>query len=222
MVALHTRRQTLTGLLVVIALALCLSACKKASTSYRYRMTVEVETPQGVRTGSSVIEVFGDEDFAGNLHHRVRGEGAPVTLPDGTILFALLRSPTDGEAANGYALAAFADRLPDIHTSEWYERERALRDLAGVAALPRRVYPTLVRFADRSDWRSVEALDPDHLGPGIRVRRILIEITRDRITNNVEPLLPPFLSSAEMDAWLTSLDRRDPRYLTGGDFRTVW
>ena len=45
----------------VLALApLALAACglsEDGAPDYRYRLTVEVDTPQGVKTGSSVIEV---------------------------------------------------------------------------------------------------------------------------------------------------------------------
>ncbi len=48
----------ISSLLCLVA-ALSVSACfaKDATPDYRYRLTVEVDTPDGVKTGSSVIEV---------------------------------------------------------------------------------------------------------------------------------------------------------------------
>ena len=77
-----------------------LAACGFAddTPTYRYRLTVEVETPEGLRTGSSVIEVQTDVasklsiSTPGQVRTRVRGESVAVDLPGGKTLFALLRS----------------------------------------------------------------------------------------------------------------------------------
>lgn len=47
----------LVDLLAMVLSALLLSGCGDETPTYRYRMTVDVETPEGPRTGSSVIEV---------------------------------------------------------------------------------------------------------------------------------------------------------------------
>ena len=66
--------------------ALMLSACGDDTPTYRYRMTVEVETPEGLKTGSSVIEVSTDvaSEYTiptpGKVTNRVRGEAAAVDL----------------------------------------------------------------------------------------------------------------------------------------------
>lgn len=49
------RRVTLGSLLALGTLAL--AGCGDPTPTYRYRLTVEVNTPEGLRTGSSVIEV---------------------------------------------------------------------------------------------------------------------------------------------------------------------
>ena len=83
-------------LAVVAAITLGLSGCTKAD-SYRYRLTVEVDTPQGLRTGSSVIEVgfLKIPDWlpnGGGVSIKYRGEAVAVDLPDGQIVFAPFRS----------------------------------------------------------------------------------------------------------------------------------
>ena len=50
------RSRTLFIILGVICMVMWLTRCGSTET-VRYRMTVEVETPQGLRTGSSVREV---------------------------------------------------------------------------------------------------------------------------------------------------------------------
>ena len=66
---------------------------------YRYKETVVVETPQGIRTGSTVVEVHWYKEGQSNpfdhgaIHGEYKGQAAMVDLPDGKTLFALLSSP---------------------------------------------------------------------------------------------------------------------------------
>ena len=77
----------------------------------RYRMTVAVQTPQGIRTGSAVreVKVIYHDSWLENLpfpleggqaHVEFKGEGVAVDLPGGQTLFALLSSAAgDGDHA---------------------------------------------------------------------------------------------------------------------------
>lgn len=88
----------------IVACLLLVSACgadsgaSKRYPDYRYRLTVEVETPEGVKAGSSVIEVqtvvAGKYSIpnAGWVSSRVRGEAVTVDLGKRGMMFALLRS----------------------------------------------------------------------------------------------------------------------------------
>lgn len=59
--------------------------------SYRFRMTVEVATPQGLRTGSSVYEVVAEQNNTRLLADKhaggtiTRGEAVVVDLPSGPL-----------------------------------------------------------------------------------------------------------------------------------------
>src|SRR5207253_11489286 len=99
----------LTGSFAIVPMLL---ACGGESVTYRYRMTVYVDTPAGPRSGSSVIEVvYSPPVLMGHSQSDVRGEAVAVDLPGGT-LFALLRSPTDRSAAAHYAGHAGAGASP--------------------------------------------------------------------------------------------------------------
>lgn len=204
--------------LLLLCVGLLASACDEGTSSYRYKLTVEVDTPQGVRSGSSVIEVRSHKDVAGNLHSQASGEAVAVELPDGRTIFALLRSPSFEDAAFGYAEIAYAARLPNPHRSDWLTRNRALRELRGAALLPRQAYPMIVRFRDVRDPRTAEILDPSQLGQGTHVRRIAVEITSEPVTRSIEGTLPSFGPGSGYDQWLASLDFHDPRRLFLTDF----
>ena len=94
------------GAFVALGLALALTSCGYRSEEFRYRMTVEVDTPQGLRTASSVIEVEVSDPGPNSLpeagiNTKVRGEAVAVDLPGGKVLFALLRSDDSVDAAAG-------------------------------------------------------------------------------------------------------------------------
>ncbi len=177
--------------------------------TYRYRLTVEVDTPQGLRAGSSVIEVTngmgrGPGDSGYRFGSEARGEAVAVDLPDGQTLFALLRS-------EGWLNADWAGRIvydltpvPPIKEGEDHRIERlanAVSNRALIVVPPSKVvvservplYPQLVTFADIGDPKTVTRVDPDNLaasfGPGVKLRRITVQITEDPVTTGIEKRL---------------------------------
>jgi hypothetical protein len=120
-------------------------------------------------------------------------------------LFALLRGRTIGLSEDVsfppyVVLEAFSSRLDK--RAGIIEKMRELNKLQPKAELPSALLPMLVRFRDIKDPRSVEGVSPDNLaasfGPGVRLRRATIEITRDRVTTGIGQTLP----------WLDELDKR--------------
>lgn len=181
--------------LLLAILALLTTACGgvfgKTYPPYRYRVTVEVETPQGLRSGSSVIEVQtsagGPYNVSGGggggIATRVTGEAAPIDLPNGETLFILIT----GEGNPDWPTNAYALEVPYPTRAEVEERtgagkwnENAAFDLwmerveASHGRLPLRRWrifgaskmsgwPMLVRFKNIRDPASVESVDPEDL-----------------------------------------------------------
>jgi hypothetical protein len=226
---------------VMLCLALAISACASDDTApdYRYRLTVEVDTPEGLKTGSSVIEVKQRLVRAGSnpaniaVERRVRGEAVAVDLPGGRTLFALLRSDNNVEWAS-YVMQTLA---PHIDSETFAQQLDNMLLLEGEMVLPRTfppvghleersAYPMLVTFRDLDDPTSVEEVDPDDLavtfGEGVSLERITVQITDDPVTTGIEKRLD----------WLSEYPepRLDPEYrgstnpnlsqsLWHGDFR---
>jgi len=206
---------------VSIALGLLLVACGGESETYRYRMTVYVDTPAGPRSGSSVIEVVSSPpDPMGSSHADARGEAVAVDLPGGT-LFALLRRPTSPDGAGLYAEYAYGGALPN---GDWRLRIEALKRQAQPALLPREELPMLVRFRDPADARTIEVLSPSDLaagfGSGIRFSRVVIQVTNDPVSETIVSRLPSFRPGSGYAEWIRSLDVNDPRRLSIQDFRS--
>lgn len=131
---------TLTALLFVLPGACGVTAASEEARTYRYRMTVEVETPEGLKTGSSVIQVIGDEasQYAlspGRLTYRIFGEAVAVDLPNGKKLFALLSKP-NGAPDNAATYAPIAYDAPYFENDYQLKLTQWLKKQHGVAVLP--------------------------------------------------------------------------------------
>lgn len=194
------------GLWLAVA-AMLLAACgADGAPDYRYRLTVEVEIPEGLAAGSSVIEVEqrlvrpGSDPSGIGVERRVRGEAVTVDLPDGRVLFALLRS----ESANDWASYILPWIAPDVRGESFTEQLDDPLSLKGEIELPKTLpaksilserpgYPMLVTFGDINDPTSIERVDPDDLaasfGEGVTLKRITVQITDDPVTAGIEDRL---------------------------------
>ncbi len=211
------RRHFLNACATVLCagMAFTTTACSASDDTpdYRYRLSVEVETPEGLRSGSSVLEVkqsMGRSamDPAGmRISRRLRGEAVSVDLGDGRMLFALLRSETDTD----WALSVVQRLSPDTPGESWAEQFDDMLQLEGEIPIPRMwpatrrlpeisAYPMLVTFGDLDDPTSVERVDPDDLaatfGEGVSLSRITVEMTDDYVTTGIDESLGWFRDQA--------------------------
>ncbi len=176
--------------LLAIVVPLVLAGCGERLPTYRYRMTVIVDTPEGVRTGSSVIEVrtFTSPEFpgpeAGGVITRYYGEAPVVDLGGRGLLFATL------QGADRYAAdTSYGERMNTGNVDERRRKIRRLMEMPGIENMRPRRYPMLVHFRDIDDPNTVEHVDPENLaasfGPGYRLDGITIEMTNDRPTESI-------------------------------------
>lgn len=194
-------RRGVLGLLAGGAAAL-LSGCGLfGGNSYRFRMTVEVETPQGLKTGSSVYSVLGfttSELITGGTSSdtEFKGEAAMVDLGGGRVLFALLRMANWTSSDDNLAIMSMKAMDPDY---DYNKKDSAQRIAAGRAIVsPAEVapqdYPLLVTFKDMQDPTSLTRVDPANLaasfGPGVWLKRIVVEVTDDEVTAGIAERLP--------------------------------
>ena len=189
-------------------MALPLSACGSDDTApdYRYRLTVEVDTAEGLKAGSSVIEVEqrlvrpGSSPANTGVERRVRGEAVAVDLPGGKTLSALLRSDNNVNWAS-YVMQMLA---PHIDSETFAQQLDNMLLLKGEIVLARTfppvghlkersAYPMLVTFGAPDDPTSVERVDPDDLamtfGEGISLGRITVQITDEPVPTGIEKRL---------------------------------
>lgn len=208
---------------------------------HRYVLKAEIETPEGVRTGSSVIEVkFGHKSY------KITGEAVAVDLPKGQTLFVLLRSTGDVDWASNAHKWIGKERLQSWRLAEreggpdWAERGAYfwgnVADFRGTVPVPRLWtnapgdkaadnYPYFVRFRDVRDPKTVEQVAPDDLaksfGPGYRLKSLTVTFTEAPVTRGIEKRLPSFGQETGFDRWHASLPYGDPRAVTRTDFIKV-
>lgn len=210
--------------------ALCFSGWLYLSRpNHKYRLTVEVETPQGVRSASNVMAVYqGKISIAGiGGGTGLRGEAVFVDLGQGRNLIAVLahgHHGSDIDGMNYLALDAFKAAGNDIVFHQ-------LRQLSGSVPVRGDLIPTLVTFADLADPRTARVVQHDNLsatfGPGYRLRGVTLGLVPvgfwpfdfggplgEPVTKGIERRLP-FLVSHRDELWRVVLDmppRLQPRW----------
>lgn len=165
---------------------------------WRQKLTVEVETPEGTKTASSVSRVTARKSNfvpgfpGGRVSTGFRGEAVVLELLPGKYLFALVDDLTF-MAAEVFAEELGRKNKPGLRPTfeEWAEKLSTMR---GTRAIPEKHYPLLVTFTDINDPTTVKQVDPNDLeasfGPGVRLRRIKITITDEPVTEGrVEEVL---------------------------------
>jgi len=192
-----------------LALAL-LSGCDRPLPTYRYKLTVEVETPSGLKHGSSVIEVRSTDKGrgfpgpeAGGIDSSVIGEAVPIELSNGVIVFALLERPFDYDYAAGVMTTLNKDIRGRLSYSEFLTRLKQRREALSVpreidnpnpAKPPIANWPMMVTFRNRSDPSSVIEVDPEKpqaiLGRGVRIKNITAQVTNDAVDHKIANYLP--------------------------------
>jgi len=178
----------------MLACAGLLTGCGDQEWQWNVKVTVNVDTPEGVRTGYSVVRV-GVRKYSG-LQRKfgyaygagvIEGEAVVVDLGDGRYLFALVVA---GNMAYRASEVVFDDLLPEEDAA----RYRKMQRLRVRREVPREMYPLLVTFDDINDPKTVKRVDPDNLeatfGAGYRLKSITLEITDEPVTKGrVEKVL---------------------------------
>ena len=172
------------------------------SGSYRFRMTVEADTPQGPRSASAVYQVYANknmlhflpEEASGGL--TTRGQAVVIDLPGGPV-FVLMKVPSDSDGLGALVTKTFRPDafggaefvMPGVRAigNHFWGSLRA--DLPATVVSPNGVrmpnWPLMVRFKDINDPKSVEQVDPASVG----IKHIWVETTRDPVTTGIEKRL---------------------------------
>lgn len=184
-------RRTMVHLSGFTLAALALTRCAfGGGASYRFRMTVEVQTPQGLKEGSSVYKVEAYKSFALTSEEKegggaFRGQATMIDLPGGPV-FVLMRTGTAGLDLGEAATLALRPDAQTGHVDDYIAAVRALGHANVVKAeLPHKDWPLIVRFRNFHDPATVVLVDPATVG----IMRILVETTDAEISKGIDAQL---------------------------------
>jgi hypothetical protein len=152
--------------------------------NHKYCLTVEVETPEGVKSASGVMSVHPDRGYSRRGHTATRGDAVFVDLGGGKNLVALLAhidGTLDLDGMNYVALRAYKAAGRNVSFNE-------MSRMTGAVPVTGALIPVLVTFTVSGDPASARTVPPDDLaaalGKGFRLRGVSAEA----VPNGVWPL----------------------------------
>src|SRR3954466_9333066 len=125
---------------------------------HKYRLTLAVETPDGLKSGAGVLSVHPDRGYSRKGSTLTKGDAVFVDLGGGKNLFALL-AHRDGDAldldeTNYTALRAYNAAGRKTTCS-------AMSAMTGAVEVAGALLPVLATFADINDPASMRVINPD-------------------------------------------------------------
>lgn len=178
LILLPAARSLLKPVLVAV-MTMALFGCGDAT--WHQKITIEVETPAGTVSGSSVQKAIFTSSSgwwvlpeARRARTRQLGEAAFVEVAPGRYLFGLLGKPS-------VFAVLFPGRAPK-------DVARELPKLRQRREIPPKENPQLVTFRSIDDPTTVEPVDPNNLaanfGPGVQLKSMTLEITNEPVTHS--------------------------------------
>ena len=152
---------------------------------HKYRLTVEVETPEGVKSASGLLAVHPDRGYTRRGRTSTKGDAVLVDLGGGKDLVALLahldNGKIDPDGINYVALRAYTAAGRKTSFNE-------MSRMSGTVPVKGALIPVLVTFTDPSDPSTMRTVSPDDmegvLGKGFRLHGISSEV----VPNGLWPL----------------------------------
>lgn len=114
----------------------------------RFRLTVEIDTPTGVKSASNVYEYRAAQMTTGPWANRVEGDAVFVDLGEGRHIIAILAHGERGEWVDKFAIAWF----------EAYKTDTRVTAAMGPRELTEFNIPTLVTFGDIRDPKTARVI----------------------------------------------------------------
>jgi len=189
----------------LLVTTLALSGCGQfGNGTYRFRMTVEVETPDGIKSGSGVYQINVAQRLQVTPESKVRkvtltGESVAVEIAPGQTLFTLLKTNSTNDSLFLMSLRSLQPNCQQTYGSlEECQIDAMVSRLATAGPgkpliVKPENYPMMVRFGDLDDPTSVELINPDDLaasfGEGVTLKRITVQLTDDPVTTGIEERL---------------------------------
>jgi hypothetical protein len=153
---------------------------------HKYRLTVEVTTPDGIKTGSGILAVVPDRNYNRGGRTTTRGEAVFVDLGQGKNLVALLAHRQDAKLdlddINYVALRAYGAARGSRVSFKDISRQ------TGIVPVQGELIPVLVSFGDLKDPKSARLVASDHAGAVLGDGYAIAGITAEVVPNGLWPI----------------------------------
>lgn len=201
---------------------------------HKYRLTIEVETPAGIKSASGVMAVTPDRGYSRRGRTQMSGDALFVDLGGGKNLLALLAhvdKTLDLDGMNYVALRAYG--AAGGQRVSFNEMSR----MKGVVPVTGELIPVLATFADPAKPGTMRTVPPNDMetavGRGIRLQGVTVEVVPngfwpidfggalgEPVTRGIEAKLPWLKGPA--DAAATALKAADLKSTEPVDAREVF
>lgn len=162
--------------------------------TWNYKVTVNIDTPEGVKSGSAVREVSNYTNIASWINPdvasrstSVKGEAVVIDLGKRGVVFALVGHDSYRELYSAFPVKAPAS----IEGTVYYD---SLKPSTTAELKDVRARPKLVTFENLNDPKTIKPIYYGKmegvLGEGVRLKSITVEITDEPVTWGIEKWLP--------------------------------
>lgn len=183
------------GFVLLAFLSLIGTACAASGNAetVRYKVTVTVETPEGIKTGSAVREAVTYSERSilpeqgGRFYNIAEGEAVVVDLGQRGRVFALMGG--QGEAEDIFKMFfKKEENAKIILASDKYPRFTMFKDLNSPITVEEVCEKSACEKIQKVFHHSHETIDFDQLG--IKIKEVSLEITQSPVTWEIDRQLP--------------------------------
>jgi hypothetical protein len=211
------------GPLALLALLVLGDQIRVNRPGHKYRLTVAVETPEGVKSAANVMAVHPDRGYSRRGQTRTRGDAVWVDLGGGKNLVALMAhidQSLELDGMNYLAMRAYNAAGRKVSFNE-------MNRMTGAVPVQGSLMPILVTFTDPADPGTARVVAPDDLeaalGKGFRLQGVTAEglpnglwpldfgwVLGEPVTRGIETRLP----------WLNGADDSAAKALAAAGLKT--
>jgi hypothetical protein len=167
------------GLILLLAALVVGDQIRLHRPGHKYRLSVSVDTPDGVKSTSGVFAVFPYRGYSVSGDTHTRGDALFVDLGGGKNLVVLMMHGDKGAEINGMnyvALRAYRATGSNVSFAN-------LNKVTGSAPVTGDLIPLMITFANVSDPRTARAVSPDDLaatfGAGYRLQDVSVAMVKN-------------------------------------------
>jgi hypothetical protein len=181
---------------VLVCAAIGLAGFKlPPDASYKYKLTISVDTPEGMKTDWNVVELDYFRSWAGEPH-RAYGQALVLDLgAHGTLVALLTQARRKAWGENDPSSIIFKQCGGDIReVLGAIDLVRGIEGCKAIYPVDLTDLPDIALFKNAKDPATAVVVDPRHpeasLGPGVTIRSATIQLTDEPLTRGVDGHLP--------------------------------